>query len=67
MAASWKPDLLGGIVTLDATASRMDVSQWGPHLYQDRRPAETPSPLTAVPYFLWCNRGPNAMQVWLRE
>ena len=23
--------------------------------------------LTAVPYYAWCNRGANAMQLWLRE
>ncbi len=65
--ASWQPALLGGIVTLNAAAQTPDASQWPMGLYHDRPPAERTSPLTAVPYYIWCNRGPNAMQVWLRE
>lgn len=67
LSAIWMPDLLGGIVIVKAAARKFDSSLWGDDLYQDRPPAELPSPLTTVPYYIWCNRGPNAMQVWLRE
>jgi uncharacterized protein len=30
-----------------------------------RAPAATPATLTAIPYFRWANRGPNAMRVWI--
>ena len=67
LAATWNADLLGGIVTLYALAQKVDGGPWPEGLYRDHPPAERPSPLTAVPYYIWCNRGPGAMQVWLRE
>ena len=30
-----------------------------------RRAAPAPATLTAIPYFRWANRGPNAMRVWI--
>ena len=67
LAMSWNPDLLGGIVTLTAPARRIDRTVWGDALYRQTAPTEVPSTLLAVPYYIWCNRGANAMQVWLRE
>jgi DUF1680 family protein len=32
---------------------------------QDQMPAPAPATLTAIPYFRWANRGPNAMRVWI--
>ena len=29
--------------------------------------AQTPTPITAIPYFMWCNREPTGMQVWIPE
>ncbi len=59
--------LLGGIAVIRAEARAADAAAWGPKLYRTRPPAETAGPIMAVPYYIWCNRGPNAMQLWLRE
>ena len=67
LSDQWRGDLLGGISVVNASAQLADVSIWGDALYRDRPAAETTSPLTAVPYYIWCNRGPNPMQVWLKE
>ena len=67
LTPEWRGDLLGGITTLTAPAQLGDVDTWGPDLYRTLRGPEVPWPLTAVPYYIWCNRGPNPMQVWLQE
>jgi DUF1680 family protein len=38
----------------------------GPQAPQQDPPAPRAVPVTLVPYFLWGNRGPEAMRVWLR-
>ena len=67
LSSTWKGDLLGGITVLTANARAADAANWGTALYRPTPAAETASPLTAVPYYIWCNRGPNPMQVWLKE
>ena len=59
-------DLWGGIVTLTARAKAV-AEDWGPDLYRTTPPRISDTTLTAIPYFLWCNRGPGPMSVWLRE
>ena len=66
MTDAWS-DLLGGNTVVQAHAHSADPATWGPALYRTSPPAEARSPILAVPYYIWCNRGPNAMQVWLRE
>jgi len=34
-------------------------------LYSETKPAETPQELLAVPYFMWGNRTPGEMRVWM--
>ncbi|MBD5129867.1 MAG: glycoside hydrolase family 127 protein [Ruminococcaceae bacterium] len=34
-------------------------------LYTTRRPEAVPETLTAIPYYLWGNRGENQMRVWI--
>jgi DUF1680 family protein len=36
-------------------------------LYQTKPFETTKAKVTAIPYFLWANRGPNRMMVWLPE
>jgi len=62
-----RDDLLGGIVTLQAEGVCVQSSDWSHDLYRATPPMEIPATLTAVPYYIWCNRGPNPMQVWTRE
>lgn len=61
--------LPGGAVSLEAAGRRADVSGWDPDqpyrpLGQSPEPA--PAELRAVPYFLWGNREPGEMAVWIR-
>ena len=67
LSSEWKADLLGGISVVTADAELADMTEWGAALYRRTPATETASPLIAVPYYIWCNRGPNPMQVWLRE
>jgi uncharacterized protein len=60
-------DLFGGIVTLTADATRLQENGWQNALYRSDPPAETPTTLTALPYYLWANRGAGSMLVWLPE
>lgn len=61
------PDLLGGITVIEATATAEDADGWGNLLYATSRAAMVNTALTAVPYYIWCNRSPNPMQLWLQE
>jgi DUF1680 family protein len=60
-------DLFDGIVTIVAEAREMGVDAAAAPLYAYRPFEQHPDTLTAIPYFLWNNRGPNRMQVWLPE
>src|SRR5690606_35280664 len=66
LQASSRADLFGGIVTLGAEATAIDETDWST-LYRTTPPAEAPARLTALPYFLWANRGQGSMLVWIPE
>ena len=36
-------------------------------LYTYQKPSKTPSKLTAIPYYMWGNRGEHRMKVWMGE
>jgi uncharacterized protein len=57
--ASFKPDLLGGVVTIEAVASGMKPAADGHGVVSERRI------ITAIPYFSWANRGEGEMRVWV--
>jgi uncharacterized protein len=59
-------DLFDGIVTLSAKATAIDDSDWN-SLYRTAPAAEMPATLTALPYYLWANRGQGSMVVWIPE
>jgi len=42
----WRPDILGGLVTVRISDDTTGAS------------------LNCIPYYAWCNRGPNEMRVW---
>lgn len=50
--------LLGGVGVLCATAQRAERGQ-------DGAVRSEPIALTAIPYYAWCERGANAMAVWI--
>ncbi|HUX87596.1 MAG TPA: glycoside hydrolase family 127 protein, partial [Chloroflexota bacterium] len=66
---SWRPDLLGGVVTIEAHGNAFDLSAWDGRLYaplgQTASLARRPTRLTAIPYYAWANRGAAAMRVWI--
>jgi hypothetical protein len=55
----YQKDLLGGVQTITFNAPTLQVGS-------DGKSVNTVSKrVTAIPYYAWCNRGQNGMQVWL--
>jgi DUF1680 family protein len=61
-----RADVLGGVTLLKAPAREL-VPADGGALYSTAPPPTREATLTAVPYYLWANRGPGSMQVWIAE
>jgi DUF1680 family protein len=55
-----RPALLGGVTVLRGTATET-------FRQKDGSVASRPAGITAIPYPVWCLRGPNPMAVWLPE
>jgi len=66
LMAETRADLFDGIVVLTAQAAAIDERDWQT-LYRTTPPQETPARLTAIPYYLWSNRGQGSMMVWVPE
>ena len=66
LAARWRPDLFSGVMTLEAEAKRAVAAEKA-LLYSNAPPQSADAALTALPYFLWANREPGSMQVWIAE
>ena len=66
---AWNPDLLGGVVMVEAVGSAVDLDAWAGGMYRPyataRNTHSAPLMLKAIPYYAWANRGANAMRVWL--
>lgn len=69
MTASWQPDLLNGVMTVQLEGVAYDTSSWDGTLYRALDSLTPPQgravPLTAIPYYAWANRGPGVMRVWI--
>jgi DUF1680 family protein len=69
LVEAWAPDLLGGVVTVEAAGSVVDSDGWVGGMYRvygcTRNTHSLPITLKAIPYYAWANRGANAMRVWL--
>jgi hypothetical protein len=63
---AWEEDLLGGVVTLNATGRRRVSEQWRDELYRVAKP-ETLAKVKAVPFYAWANRAKSEMRVWIPE
>src|SRR5271154_4210651 len=63
--AGWRPDLLGGVMTLKASAKRLVPGKGAGALYSTEPPSVEDAALIALPYHLWANRAPGSMQVWV--
>jgi uncharacterized protein len=62
--AERRSDLFGGAVAIAAAGEIVAADR---ALYQDKPFSATKAKITAIPYYLWANRGPGAMRVWLPE
>jgi DUF1680 family protein len=58
-SAAYKPDLLNGIVVLEAQATVATVSEDGASISSGNRK------VVAIPFYSWANRGQGQMQVWM--
>lgn len=67
LSSRFRADLLGGISVVEAEGHARQTDGFETQLYRTAPQAEVASPLMAVPYYIWCNRGSNPMQVWIRE
>ena len=65
--AEWRPDLFGGVMTLNVSAKRLVPGKDAEALYSTQPPAAEDAALVALPYHLWANRAPGSMQVWVAE
>lgn len=66
LKSSTRADLFDGIVTLTAPARAIDPADFA-ELYRSTPPREADASLTALPYYLWANRGRSSMVVWIPE
>ncbi len=66
LKASSRDGQFTGAVMLQADAVAIDETDWQ-DLYRTRPPREVPTTLTALPYYLWANRGKSTMMVWIPE
>ena len=66
MSSRFEPDLLNGVVTIEAQGMALQSAEPSGQLYRFglRR---APATLKAVPYYAWNNRGPGQMAVWIPE
>jgi DUF1680 family protein len=67
LIARSEPELLDGVVVVEAEAEALDEAGWDGALYLSSRPQTQPVKLRGIPYFAWDNREPGAMTVWVRE
>jgi DUF1680 family protein len=64
LTTEFNPNLFGGVKVIKAEGYRM---QSAPGLYSRVRPQPHPITITAVPYYIWGNRGLGQMRVWIPE
>ena len=70
LSASFDAELFGGISIITGQAIRKEANVDDNTLYRHRS-QETPSESTftfkAIPYYLWANREPGEMRVWIHS
>ncbi|MDR3471208.1 MAG: glycoside hydrolase family 127 protein [Devosia sp.] len=67
LKSTTRADLFDGVVTITAAAKAIKDGDWTDTLYRSEPPGEGETTLTAVPYYLWANRGQGSMLVWVPE
>lgn len=68
-STQYEPDLLGGIVTLHCTGLILDDTGWTSEELYSSEPelSYLPKELTLIPYYVWANRAPGEMRVWINR
>ncbi|MBO5198282.1 MAG: glycoside hydrolase family 127 protein [Lachnospiraceae bacterium] len=70
ITATWREELLGGVMTLQSPGRRM-ISSWDEddlyRPYSAENGYEENVTLTWIPYYAWANRGEGEMAVWIRK
>jgi uncharacterized protein len=66
LMARYDRRLLDGVVVLEGKVVARAGDNWRGKLYREVQPAELkPIAVKFIPYFVWQNRGPSEMSVWL--
>lgn len=60
------PNLFGGVTIVKCKGEKISDEGWDNELYKNIKIKTEPVDLTAIPYYLWGNRGENEMLVWLK-
>lgn len=66
LAVRYEPDLLGGVRIVTAKAKRRRLDRWDGALYRPAGSEYEDCEIKAIPYYLWSNRSPGEMLVWIR-
>jgi DUF1680 family protein len=61
-----RADAFGGATMLKTPAKEL-VTADGDALYSTARPTPREATLSALPYFLWANREPGSVEVWIAK
>ncbi|MBU4200527.1 MAG: glycoside hydrolase family 127 protein [Verrucomicrobia bacterium] len=67
LTAKFNPRLLNGAVVITGQGLRRNPARWDGQLYRMEASKTKSVALKAIPYFLWNNRKPGEMLVWIRE
>ncbi|HPD29503.1 MAG TPA: glycoside hydrolase family 127 protein [Phycisphaerae bacterium] len=67
LKTEFRPNMLGGIMTIKAQGLRCPARDWKDKLYLAAPAHAEPVELTAVPYCIWDNREAGEMTVWIPE
>ena len=70
LQAHHEDDLFDGITSITGDAVRKEPNDWSGGMYQAQSALtynDSPFTFKAIPYFLWANREPGEMRVWIRE
>lgn len=70
LEATFESALFGEIATISGKAVRIEPKEWSGGMYEPQatvKYSSEPFMFKAVPYYLWANREPGEMRVWIRE
>ncbi len=70
LEASFDTDLFNGVTVITGEAKRIEPEKDSVALYRHRSQEgfkESSFTFTAIPYYLWANREPGEMRVWIRS